>query len=111
MPQIIVEYTDTLEKQLSIKQLVLDLHETLASQPSIDKTRIKSRAIPVLATCVGESKQSDLLIHITLKLFPRETSLKKSMATALKNAAMLHSVVDCSVTVEVQVLDPDTYTV
>jgi len=110
VPHIIVEYTDALDEQLSINQLISDLHETLARQQSIDKTRIKTRAFAVTATHIGNDSQPDLMIHIVLKLLPRETSLKKSIALALKETALHHSIEGCSVTVEVQVLDPDTYT-
>lgn len=106
MPHIIVEYSANLN--VDLPDLLTRLHNTLAAQPTVDKARIKTRALPVPLAVVGKDHTS-AMIHIMLKLLPREPALRKTMAEALRDVAKPLIPSDCALTVEVQQLDADSY--
>lgn len=86
MPHIIVEYTDYLN--LDVEKLTIELHHALCHQPTVTASAVKTRAIPVKATVVGEGTDHDKMIHICLKLLPsRPDELRKAMAQALCDTA------------------------
>ena len=86
MPHIIVEYTDHLN--VDIEKLTIELHHTLCHQPTVTAQAVKTRALPVKATVVGEGKDHDKMIHICLKLLPgRDDDLRQAMAQALCDTA------------------------
>ncbi|MCK6418120.1 MAG: hypothetical protein L6Q57_04170 [Alphaproteobacteria bacterium] len=106
MPHIIVEHSAHLN--VDIPDLLTRLHNTLAEQPTVDKARIKTRALPVALAVVGKDHTADMM-HITLKVMPREPALRKVMAEALRDAAKSLIPAECPITVEVQQLDADSY--
>ena len=82
MPHVIVEYTDHLS--VDIEKLTIELHHTLCHQPTVKAHAVKTRAMPVKGTVVGEGKDHDKMIHVCLKLLPgRDDALRKQMAQAL----------------------------
>ena len=111
MPHIIVEYTEHLT--VDIANLLTKLHATLAEQDTIDIHSIKTRAIPVQYTIVGDGHEPDKFIHIDLKLLPgRADALKHTMAKALHDAARTCCIHDdrISLSVEVSELHEASYT-
>ncbi|MGH1399541.1 MAG: 5-carboxymethyl-2-hydroxymuconate Delta-isomerase [Alphaproteobacteria bacterium] len=110
MPHIIVEYCDTLTA-LDVPKLVMDLHEDLGARESVDIHGIKSRAIPVQYVLVGDQKDYNKLIHITLKLLPgRSDELKREMAQGLADIAHKSTHDDrVAVTCEVTELHAESY--
>ncbi|MEM7650578.1 MAG: hypothetical protein AAF204_00660 [Pseudomonadota bacterium] len=111
MPNIIFEYTDTLN--IDVPTVLTTLHKTLSEQETIDIHAIKTRAIPVLYTIVGDGHEPDKFIHINLRLLPgRDDALKKTMAKALHDAARSCCIKDdrISISVEVSELHEPSYT-
>lgn len=105
MPHIIVEYTDSLTS-VDVPELLFELHEDLAAKDTIDIHAIKTRAIPVQYTIVGDGDEPDKFIHITLKLLPgRNDDLKKVMAQSLHDTARKHCVRDKSISLSVEVAE------
>ena len=101
MPHIIVEYSDQLS--LDMTALLTELHDGLTEDPSVDKARIKTRAIPLQICIVGEESVPDEMVHITLKLMPRPEDVREKMAKNLHKIAcgLIHAQnPDCVVTVE-----------
>ncbi|HOO82836.1 MAG TPA: 5-carboxymethyl-2-hydroxymuconate Delta-isomerase [Alphaproteobacteria bacterium] len=112
MPHIIVEYTDTLSSSEDIPKLLAKLHKDLASRESIDIHGIKTRAIPVRYTVVGDGHEPDKMIHITLRLLPgRADDLKKQMAAGLVEVAreVTHHDDRISITAEVVDMHAESY--
>ncbi|MCB9982804.1 MAG: hypothetical protein H6861_03885 [Rhodospirillales bacterium] len=111
MPHIIVEYTDTLSSSEDIPKLAFALHENLAMQETVNVHAIKTRVIPVKYVVVGDSKEGDRMIHITLKLLPgRDDGLKKTMAQGLFDTARKITHDDrISISVEVAELHAESY--
>ena len=86
MPHIVVEYTDSLS--VDIPKLLTVLHNDLATRETVDIHAIKTRAIPVKYTIVGDGQEPDRMIHITLRLLPgRPDELKCEMSQGLAKAA------------------------
>ena len=109
MPHITLEYSDTISED--IPKLLTDLHHDLAARETIDIHGIKSRAVPVQYTIVGDGKELDKMIHVTLKLLPgRDDELRREMAEGLRNVVQ-SKVHDerIAVTVEVVELDAASY--
>jgi len=112
MPHIIVEYTETLST-VDIAELLFELHEDLSKKDTINIHSIKTRAIPVKYTIVGDGNEPDKFIHITLNLLPgRDDTLKKAMAQSLHDTARAHCVRDKSISLSVEVteLHAESYT-
>lgn len=110
MPHIIVEYTDTLS--IDVPKLLDGLHYNLAEQETIDIHAIKTRATPVQYSIVGDGKDRDKFVHITLKLLSgREEALRKKIGQDLFNVAqdIFPSGSDIALSVEVHEMDPATY--
>jgi len=110
MPHIIVEYTDTIS--IDIPKLLDGLHYNLAEQETIDVHAIKTRAIPVQYSIVGDGKDRDKLVHITLKLLEgRDEALRKKIAQDIFNVAKENFPTgsEIALSVEVHEMDPETY--
>ena len=86
MPHIVVEYSDTL--QIDVSKLTSALHETMVDMPTVNAETIRTRAMPVQNAVIGLKDKADTMIHITLKLLPgRDDALRKTMAQALFEVA------------------------
>lgn len=112
MPHIIVEYTETLASSEDVPKLLSELHYNLAMQDTVDVHAIKTRGIPVKYVVVGDGKEPDKMVHITLKILPgRSDDLKQTMALGLFSTArkILHDD-RISLTVEVMELHEHSYT-
>ncbi len=112
MPHIIIEYSKNLGEIVEISNLVLKLHDSLASQ-GIDKSRIKTRTVPCTYVAVGNYDLHGHMLHATLLLLEgRDVATKKQYGDAL-NTAMKEFVADavreCSVTLEIRDMAKDTY--
>ncbi len=112
MPHIVVEYSENLSK-IDTYMLMADLHDALAAQDTVKKAKIKTRAIPIKDCMVGETEDMDEMVHIVLKLLKgRDVALRKKMADALFGvacSAVRSQYTNCSVTVEVVEMEPETY--
>jgi len=104
MPHIIVEYTEHLSED--IPKLLTALHNDLAPRDTINIHAIKTRALPVQYVIVGDGKEPDKMVHITLKLLPtgRDDALKKTMAQGLFDAAQ-NEIKDDRISITVEVAD------
>lgn len=114
MPHIVVEHTKRLLDEPAHAAMLKALHERVAAEPSVDIKRIKTRSIPLEDAIVGDDNMDDLMIHITLKLLSgRSAELRKSIALDLQTIARGFlercGKTQCTVTVELVELDPQTY--
>lgn len=113
MPHIIVEYSQNMGPDLDIPELLGELHETLAAQ-GVDKTRIKTRAIPLLHSVVGHHEANEgHMAHATLLLLEgRDIPTRQAMGKALYEVltkTFRAPFSDCAVTLEVREMVKDTY--
>ena len=112
MPHIIVEYSKNLEDQIRVGEMLIDMHEALASC-GIDKARIKTRGIALDHAVVGDIGADGAMAHATLLLLEgRDVATKKSYGDKLQHVMHEHltKVEDhCSATLEIRDMVKDTY--
>ncbi len=113
MPHIIVEYSQNMGPDLDLPDILTDLHNTLAAQ-GVDKGRIKTRAIPLLHSVVGNNDANDgTMAHVTVLLLEgRDVPTKQAYGQALHKVvadAVKKEFPDCAVTLEVRDMVKDTY--
>lgn len=114
MPHIIVEHSAPLLDREAQAALLEALHRRVAAEDSVDIRRIKTRAVSLETTLVGDEDDENLMLHIALKLLAgRPPALRKAIAADLQDIARAflarrgHE--RCPVTVETIELDPQTY--
>ena len=112
MPHIIVEHSSNIEDQIDLPDLLQALHESLTAE-GIDKARIKTRSLPLSHAVVGAHGVQGHMVHITLLLLAgRDVPTKKQYADplhALAKDVLQSKLPQCSVTLEVRDMNPDTY--
>lgn len=109
MPHIIVEYSQNLESQTDIPNLLHDLHQSLAAE-GIDKARIKTRGIALNHAVVGDEDADDDMMHATLLLLEgRDVPTKKQYGDALYAVMNKSAPNGCAVTLEIRDMSKDTY--
>ncbi len=107
MPHIVVEYSADLS--FDLPEMLRQMHVKLGAEDSVDIKRIKTRAIPLKDTIVGDKGAAAHMVHIAIKLMPRPKDVAKRMASDLQALVRTHVPAGCAVTAEVVTLDPDTY--
>lgn len=106
MPHIVVEYTDGINRAVDIPKLCSALHDDLATRESVDIHAIKTRALLVQYTIVGDGDEPDRMIHITLRLLPgRSDDLKCEMTQGLANVARDIAHHDDRITITAEIVD------
>lgn len=113
MPHIIAEFSENMVSDLDMPALLTDLHETLAGQ-GIDKARIKTRAIILKDSVVGQNSPNEgRMAHLTLQLLEgRDIPTRQTYGKALYDVLCLYvraAHPECSVTLEVREMVKDTY--
>lgn len=114
MPHIIVEYSESLGLEIDMVQTLGRLHNALAQNEGIDKDRIKTRAIPINYSVVGNQPPNvGLMAHATLLLLEgRDDLTKQDYAKPLHNILVevfTARYSDCKVTLEVRDMKAGTY--
>lgn len=110
MPHIIAEHSEGLSAP--VKDLLSQLHNSLAGQNTVSLEAIKTRALPIYHAVIGNGEAQTEMLHITLKLLPgRSDELKKKMAQDLFDLARA-AIPDekSSISVEVMELHKESYT-
>lgn len=109
MPHIIVEYSQNLESQIDVPNLLHDLHQSLAAE-GIDKARIKTRGIALNHAVVGDDGADGDMMHATLLLLEgRDVQTKKQYGDALYAAMNKCATNGCAVTLEIRDMVKDSY--
>lgn len=68
MPHIIVEYSDNLESQFSIRKLIDDIHQTVVKSDLFDLAAIRTRAMPRAIYRIADGKSENAFIHIIARI-------------------------------------------
>lgn len=109
MPHIIVEYSQNLESQIDVPNLLHELHQALAAE-GIDKERIKTRGIALNHAVVGDEGTDDDMMHTTLLLLEgRDIPTKKKYGDALYAVMNKCAPNGYAVTLEIRDMSKDTY--
>ena len=102
MPQIVVEYTPSLN--LDIPKLTHDLHHSFAAQDTVNIEALKTRAIKLEQAIIGNQGLGDM-IHIMAIMLPgRSDDLRRKMAEDLHSIAREY-VPDASVSITAETIE------
>lgn len=77
MPNLIMEYTDSVEERVNVPKLLEDLHLLTLKSGLFAKEDVKSRAIRCHDWLLGEEQDSQDFIHITLEMLSGRTAEQK----------------------------------
>ncbi|MDY0323126.1 MAG: 5-carboxymethyl-2-hydroxymuconate Delta-isomerase [Candidatus Carbobacillus sp.] len=85
MPHLTLEYTDNLETQINIEQLMHEMHAVLLSEKDIFPSGgIRIKAYPLHRYLVADGRTGGAFIHLTLKIGPgRHEAVKKRIGDRL----------------------------
>ncbi len=113
MPHLILEYTKNITDNVDVPNLTQSAHDALVGQ-GLDKARLKTRAIEITHSVVGEANVNEgQMVHMTLLLLEgRSVELKQQYARAVHDVvkeAVQSSYPNCAVTLEVRDMVKDTY--
>lgn len=115
MPHCVLEYSANIPNVFSTQDLFSGLHAILAGFPSIEKERIKSRAIRYTDFMIGAGAPNRAFISLQISLMSgRPEELRRKVATDahafLKDYfAGAISGLDCSVSVEIREINRGTF--
>jgi 5-carboxymethyl-2-hydroxymuconate isomerase len=92
MPHLIIDYTDNLPERPDFPSLFAELHDVLSASGDIDKSHIKSRAVPLADWWVGaEGQAGQVFVHIKLHLLAgRSTEVKRRLVAAMQPVVAAH---------------------
>jgi 5-carboxymethyl-2-hydroxymuconate isomerase len=109
MPHIAMNYSKELESLINIPEMLHDLHLDLASRETVLIEAIKTYAMPIQYCEVALDNGYKSMIHIIIKVLPgRSIELKQEMTLGLRKIVKSY-IKECSVTVELQELEAETY--
>lgn len=98
MPHVIIEYSDTLESQVSRKELLNTAHQAVEASGLFNAHDIRSRTQSFDHFRLGANKHH--FLHVTVKLMRGRTDEQKNqlttgVATALQGLAMNDVLISC----------------
>lgn len=81
MPHMTVEYTENIETNLNVNELLKEMNESLISHKGLFSPQgIRSRAIKLTDYLIGDGSNNDAFVHITLKIAAGRTEeIKKNV--------------------------------
>jgi 5-carboxymethyl-2-hydroxymuconate isomerase len=78
MPNLIMEYTNSVDERANIPLLLEELHQGLITSELFEVPAIKSRAIRLDEWLVGDAQDREDFIHVTVELMAGRTDEQKS---------------------------------
>ncbi len=84
MPHITIEHSSNVKLTRAAEEVLKDLHEILAAQPSVDMTAIKSRIITHNVYRVSDGAGANNFVHLRLDVLTgRDIALRQQMGEVL----------------------------
>ncbi|MGO1295739.1 MAG: 5-carboxymethyl-2-hydroxymuconate Delta-isomerase [Vibrio sp.] len=77
MPNLIMEYSDSVEERVNAQKLLEDLHQRALDSGLFAKGDVKSRAVRCHDWLLGEEQDSQDFIHVTFELLSGRTPEQK----------------------------------
>jgi 5-carboxymethyl-2-hydroxymuconate isomerase len=113
MPHITVEYSSNLASDLSISELIGQLHQTVVACGLFEPSAVRTRAAPRDIYLIADGAPQNVFVHILARIRAGRTaqdrqSLGESLLQSARQAiAKLPSSKPIALTVEVQEIDPE----
>lgn len=78
MPHCTVEYTNNIENQLNIKEILQDINDSLISHEGLFSANgIRSRAVMLTDYKIGDGQGNNAFIHVSVKIAAGRTAEAK----------------------------------
>ncbi|GLO62167.1 5-carboxymethyl-2-hydroxymuconate isomerase [Vibrio sp. MACH09] len=82
MPNLVLEYTNSVDERVNIQGLLEDLHQVAIDSDLFQAIDVKSRALRCHHWLIGELSDSEDFIHITFELLDGRTQEQKQQLSA-----------------------------
>ena len=116
MPHCYLEYSSNIKESVNPKIILTELNSLISAELKVDIKKIKSRAIERAEFVVSDGENNQAFIHLEVAVLagrPDEDHIKlsKALHQFLKSQFQQDSIhqLPISVTVEVRVMESDTY--
>lgn len=113
MPHITVEYSSNLERGVSVRTLMDELHRTVLQSGLFEPAAVRTRALPRDAYLIADGNPENIFLHIIARIRAGRTkddrkSLGNSLLQTAKDViAALPTSTPIALTVEVHEIDPE----
>ncbi|KJY82671.1 5-carboxymethyl-2-hydroxymuconate isomerase [Vibrio galatheae] len=110
MPNLVMEYSNSVDERVNIQGLLEDLHNVALSCGLFDIDSVKSRSLRCHNWLIGDSGDSQDFIHLSFELLDGRTAEQKRdlsrqlMAVLQEQASHVHSL-----TVNIRDMDKDCF--
>jgi len=110
MPNLVLEYTNSVDERVNIQGLLEDLHQVTLECGLFQVNDVKSRALRSHHWLIGELEDSVDFIHITFELLEGRTSQQKQQLSDALMAVLQQQASEVkSLTVNMRDMDRDSF--
>lgn len=106
MPNLVMEYSNSIEERVNVQALLEDLHQVTIQSGLFELNDVKSRTLRTHHWLIGELEDSVDFIHINFELLEGRTDEQKlALAQALMAALQAKASFVASLTVNIRDMD------
>ncbi|MGR5239089.1 5-carboxymethyl-2-hydroxymuconate Delta-isomerase [Vibrio alfacsensis] len=110
MPNLVLEYSSSVDERVNVQGLLEDLHKVALDSGLFELASVKSRAFECHDWLVGEEGNSADFIHISFDLLAGRTpEQKRELSRALMSVLQTHANHVRSLTVNVRDMDIESF--
>ncbi|WP_413112751.1 5-carboxymethyl-2-hydroxymuconate Delta-isomerase [Thaumasiovibrio sp. DFM-14] len=111
MPNLVMEYSESVAEQVNIAALLDDLHQVCLQSALFEDDAIKSRCYPCHHWQIGRREDSCDFIHVDFALLSgRDEQSKQRLAEQFLGVLRHHAGAVFSLTIEMRDMDKATFT-
>lgn len=106
MPNVVMEYSNSIEERVNVQALLEDLHQVTIQSGLFEARDVKSRTLRTHHWLIGDLDDSVGFIHVTLELLDgRSDEQKRALSEALMQALQAKAAFVASLTVNIRDMD------
>lgn len=110
MPNLVLEYTNSVDERVNVQRLLEDLHKTVLDSGLFELASVKSRALRCHHWLIGEEEDNLDFIHINFELLAGRTpEQKRELSRALMRVLQEQASHIHSLTVNVRDMDAECF--
>ncbi|MGL6260770.1 5-carboxymethyl-2-hydroxymuconate Delta-isomerase [Vibrio sp. WXL210] len=107
MPNLIMEYTNTLEERVNVQGLLEDLHQVVLDSGLFELNDVRSRALRYHHWLIGEHQDDADFIHLRFELLAGRSDVQKqTLSEQLMTVLQTQASQVGSLSVDVRDMDP-----
>lgn len=110
MPNLVMEYSNSVDERINIQGLLEDLHQATMNSGLFERSSVKSRALRYHTWLIGEQEDDVDFIHIQFELLSGRTAEQKRQLTRTLMEVLEQQATDVhSLTINVRDMDRDCF--